>query len=728
MTFQHKQLRGPLDRCIARLTRCLSLRFFVIGFVCVVTTSHAEFIGFFDHSRGAGTHQYTLSFFANTNGNSGLFTNISDGVTTPVRLTSTVSNGPTAITTGSQAGVPAPGTPAYETFNGYVDFATNTAAAIQVPTGSYLIYTFSNLNPNLRYVFKGCAVRGTPASSVYTNRWTKVTILGADSAAPRHTSNAVTSAQAPADLGPQEAAFMFGQNYLPNQGDVAVWEDINPGADGVIQIVSTRYTGFVPNGGSSTTGNPPYGYAISGIRLEEVTPSVIAITSGPSPASLAIEQGQSASFSVQASGTSPRYEWFRDDGQPIVRAVNINSSVLTITNVQSSDAGLYRVRVTNSISSITSGTVRLSVNADRTPPSLIGGLGFVNGSSFVLDFSEPLNTARSLSPGAFHIHLSSGGGDLAVASVVFTNGTNLYLSTSSSRLPDRDYSATVDASAVYDLSGNAFTGGTTALAAEVALLSFTGTPWKYNADGLDLSVDWYADPGYDDSAWLDGFSVFDGKTPQPPGRMTVGGFPVATQLPLTNDLYPSITGVIPTYYYRTHFNLATTTNHVLSLKLRTLIDDFEDFFLNGQEAYRNPGYPATNPPPAFGYAGGTAVGTASVLGPYDIPATNLAAGDNIAAVIVNQVNGGSSDTTFAYELIATIDRFETGPRLAITRDSNIGTITLTWPAGSGAQLYEAPTADATVAEWNVVTAASDGSYSFTPSTSGGTQQFFTLRR
>src|SRR5439155_1155603 len=169
----------------------------------------------------------------------------------------------------------------------------------------------------------------------------------------------------------------------------------------------------VPKGGSSTAGNPPYGYAISGIRLEEVTPTAVAITSGPSPATLTTEQGQSASFSVQAGGTSPQYEWFRDDGQPMVRAVNINSPVLTITNAQASDAGLYRVRVTNSISSVTSGTARLIVNADRTPPSLVSGLGFVNGSSFVLDFSEPLDSARALSPSAFHIHLSSGGGNLA---------------------------------------------------------------------------------------------------------------------------------------------------------------------------------------------------------------------------------------------------------------------------------------------------------------------------
>jgi len=165
---------------------------------------------------------------------------------------------------------------------------------------------------------------------------------------------------------------------------------------------------------------------------------------------------------------------------------------------------------------------------------------------------------------------------------------------------------------------------------------------------------------------------------------------------------------------------------VLSLKLRTLIDDFEDFFLNAQEAYRNPGYPANNPPPAFGYSGGTAVGTASVLGPYDIATGNLVAGDNIAAVIVNQVSGGSSDTTFGYELIGTVDRFELGPRLMISRDGKNGTITLTWRAGSGAQLYNATTADA--ASWSLVTDASDGSYSFAPSGNGGMQQFFTLRR
>src|ERR1051325_6186114 len=157
----------------------------------------AQFVSYFDHSRGAGTHQYTLSFFANTNRSSGLFTNAADGVTTPVVLTATTNGTGTAISTGGTAAEPAAGTPAYITFNGFVTFGSTSMSAIQVPANSFHVYTFSNLNPNARYNFKGTAVRGGAASN-YTNRWTKVTIVGADAATPNHTANAVTTAQAPA--------------------------------------------------------------------------------------------------------------------------------------------------------------------------------------------------------------------------------------------------------------------------------------------------------------------------------------------------------------------------------------------------------------------------------------------------------------------------------------------------------------------------------------------------
>jgi hypothetical protein len=172
--------------------------------------------------------------------------------------------------------------------------------------------------------------------------------------------------------------------------------------------------------------------------------------------------------------------------------------------------------------------------------------------------------------------------------------------------------------------------------------------------------------------------------------------------------------------------LPTGKEHVLSLQLYTLVDDFDEFFINGQEAYRNAGYPATNPPPAFGYSGGTAVGTASIMGPFSVDPARLINGDNLGAAIVNQVNGGSSDSTFAYQLIARVDQFESAPALTLSQDSGTGAITLTWPAGTGAHLFEASVVDAPPSGWSQVSAAADGSYTFAPT--GNSPRFFTLRR
>jgi hypothetical protein len=714
-------LRLPLHRWLA-----------VIASLAFVAGAQAQFVSFFDHARGTGTHQLTLSFSLQTSAASGYFTNLDNGMALPVTLTSTLSNNitpPAAVSFGSAAGMPAAGTPAYNTFDTFVDFIGSPQAAVQVPSNCFVVLTFSNLNPSLRYSFKGSAVRGSIATPSYSNRWTKVTILDVESATAYHTSNALTSLHAPADLAANEAALLFGQNHLPNQGDMAGWEDIGPGTDGMFKVVCTKYTGFVPNGTSRDVVGvtSPYGYAITGIRLEEMTPEPVMIISGPTPSSLEVEQRQTAEFTVTASGTGPRYEWFRPDGQPITGALNTNTATLTFTNAQPANSGTYRVRVSNSLSSLTSDPVTLTVNSDATPPSLVSALGLVDGTNIVLGFSEPLSTSPSLSPDAFHVHLTAGGGVLSVVSATITNATNVLIVTSAKRSSNVNYTVAVDANAVRDLNAVPFSGGERPLVVQIYLLSFTGTSWKYNAQGEDLAFDWYLpDTEYDDSAWSNGLSVFDGKTPQPPGRTTIAGFPVATQLPLTNSLHPTTDGVIPTYYFRTHFNVATTVEHILSLKLRTLVDDFDDFFINTQEARANPGYPSTNPPPRFGYSGGTAVNNASVQGPFDISPEILSAGDNIAAAIVNQHSGSSSDVTFAYELIATIDRFtEAGVALSIAPDPNVpGNILITWP-DPAAVLYSRTTLDS--GTWmSINTSATPGQYSFSPNSA--VQKFFTLRQ
>src|SRR5712671_985713 len=159
-----------------------------VGWLVLVTVwgvssdLRAQFVSFFDHAPGANTHPLSLVFPEQSSGNWGFFTNFNDGVTTPVTMSSFVSN---SVATGATASTPAAGTPAYNTFNGFVDFKGSPNEAIQLTTNnSFVVLTFSNLNPGLRYNFKGSAVRG---GADYTNRWTKVTILGADSAAAAHT-------------------------------------------------------------------------------------------------------------------------------------------------------------------------------------------------------------------------------------------------------------------------------------------------------------------------------------------------------------------------------------------------------------------------------------------------------------------------------------------------------------------------------------------------------------
>lgn len=84
------------------------------------------------------------------------------------------------------------------------------------------------------------------------------------------------------------------------------------------------------------------------------------------PAGGTVVRGNAANMSVQVSGTAPfEYRW-RKDGAFLDGAV---SATLTLTNVQSSDAGAYDVVITNSAGSVTSASAALSV---QVPPSITG--------------------------------------------------------------------------------------------------------------------------------------------------------------------------------------------------------------------------------------------------------------------------------------------------------------------------------------------------------------------
>ena len=102
------------------------------------------------------------------------------------------------------------------------------------------------------------------------------------------------------------------------------------------------------------------------VRVTDTNPPPVApqITAQPQDATNLL--GNSAAFSVTATGTAPlRYQWYFNETN---RLTNATSATLTINDLQFSDAGGYSVIVTNIAGSVTSVVAQLTVTNTETPP------------------------------------------------------------------------------------------------------------------------------------------------------------------------------------------------------------------------------------------------------------------------------------------------------------------------------------------------------------------------
>ena len=174
----------------------------------------------------------------------------------------------------------------------------------------------------------------------------------------------------------------------------------------------------------------------------------VAITGAPSAQQ--VVEGQSARFTVVATGSAPLlYRWFKDS-QPIAGATN-DTFVLEATRLE--DAGQYSVEVSNPTpSSQRSSPVALTVVRDTSPPSLVGVSGGPN--RVTLTFSEPLDPADA----ANATHFTLGGGLTAVTATANPDDPAVVvLSTTRQTLGTR-YEITV--AGVRDRFGNAVPAGT----------------------------------------------------------------------------------------------------------------------------------------------------------------------------------------------------------------------------------------------------------------------------
>ena len=223
------------------------------------------FTAYNDAVQGSQTHSNATAYTDNGGDSSGLLKDITSGADTSVLL----STSGVGHNWGGTGGSPAAGTDAGNIFGGYVDFTSSMGnSSLEIAGADSYTYDITNLDPGNTYEFAGTAVRGNDG---YTDRWTRVTLLGADSLTAAHSSgDGIITAGMPSN----EVVIWVGANHQSSQGFVVQWTDITPGVDGQITVISQQYTGAVPTSidpGGVADGNK--GYGLAGIRLIENVPS-----------------------------------------------------------------------------------------------------------------------------------------------------------------------------------------------------------------------------------------------------------------------------------------------------------------------------------------------------------------------------------------------------------------------------------------------------------------------
>lgn len=179
------------------------------------------------------------------------------------------------------------------------------------------------------------------------------------------------------------------------------------------------------------------------------------------------------------------------------------------------------------------------------------------------------------------------------------------------------------------------TGNTTIRYVERRIFDF-GTPWKYNADGLDLGSGWSAS-GFEDGSWKSGGAPLGLETSSP------FPYPMAIQTPLTINTASGTR--IKTYYFRKHFNLGDNVTG-FTLYATNLLDDGAVFYVNGVRA----GALRVAANPALYTSDAVLQSDEGRLEVIQLSSEGLVPGDNVLGVEVHQSGNSSTDVYFAMAL------------------------------------------------------------------------------
>lgn len=678
-----------------------------VGLHCV---AQAQFVAFNDQAPGKGTSTNATTWSVSTNSGRVLtLRDINSGNTVGVTLRLetnqvNVAGSRVYFPFPSTAGLPASGTPAYNTFYGFVDFAGSGDSSMEL-LGSTAAVTniFLGVSTSKRYSLKASAVRaGTPD---YSNRWTVVTLLGAASFATAHTPNTITSATDPA-LGPNQVAINTGLNTV---GDMADFESIVP-AGPTLMLVSMQYSNYTVVSPTGFHCNGNKGYGITGFRLEELSddPKSIAIMNPPN--SSLFVQGQNVAINVSSGSAVSSVGFY--DGAILLGADVVPPFSFVYSNVALGSHSFTAVGATSS-GSVTSAPIHIEVNANQAPSitvtNPVSGANFLVGSYTMVnvDAADPNNDLAKV--------------DFYIDGLFFYRETVAPYFVQYNDMPAGAH--TIVAVAI-DNSGLAKTSAPVNIvvtnAADVSILIPNRSIWKYLDTGINQGDSWRAS-SFSDSSWKSGpaelgfgDAVKDSGngTPKPEQTLIAGG---------------SSNARFPTLYFRRIFYISDPSL-VTNLIVNLLRDDGGVVYINGREVFRsNMPDLSTVPLEAMAFTNWADVPSTEDGSVYF--STNiynpdyLVQGPNTIAVEIHQSSATSSDISFDLMLLAQPMRPMGGFLTAAAAPDNSGLINITW---TGTGTLQETTDLSSPNNWHDVN-PQPGANSYSVSSAGGPQHFFRLR-